>query len=146
MPKVTLFCDGGSRGNPGPAAAGALFFIGSNFVDPEDQNSLTPYWGGSKHLGNTTNNQAEWQAVILGLEEVSKVTQTNATQLQIYLDSELVVKQITGIYKVKKPELKPHYTEVHKLLKPFHSWQVNHIYRHLNKLADTFVNEELDKS
>ena len=127
-----LNTDGASRGNPGPAGAGAVL------MDAEEK----PIAKLRRYLGHTTNNQAEYQALLLGLEEALAMGIKNLT---VRLDSELIVKQINGAYKVKHPDLKPLYQKAKSLLKQFDHAQVSHVRRHLNSLADQLANEAIDK-
>jgi ribonuclease HI len=132
MKILKMFCDGGSRGNPGNAASGYVVF----------ENDKIIYEGG-KYLGIATNNEAEWQAVTLGTKYVLD-TFGKDTQLEIYLDSELVQKQITGMYRVKQPHLKPFFDEITLLRKQFLMISFTHVYRAFNKDADRVVNQILD--
>ncbi len=101
--KYKLFTDGGSRGNPGPAAIGIILF--------DEDNKLV--WFDSKYIGNATNNIAEYKAILHGLNTYSKlVSETDEHELICHLDSELVVKQLNGEYKVKDANLKDIYTRV----------------------------------
>lgn len=126
-----LFTDGGSRGNPGPSATGVVL------LDMEDNVVKKS----SKYIGETTNNQAEYQALKEGLELAKSL---GASELEVYMDSELIVKQINGLYKIKKPELIPLYHEVKVLEKKFQKISFTHVPRAMNKLADALVNETLD--
>jgi|SRR5215471_7757924 len=126
-----LFSDGAARGNPGPAGAGALLRSQGGEVLAEI----------SEYLGETTNNQAEYQALLLGLK---KAQELKLTTLKVFLDSELVVKQLNGDYKVKHPDLIPLYREVVALLKKFPSIAVAHVYREKNKEADKLANLAID--
>ena len=132
MQDLKLFCDGGSRGNPGKAASGYVLFDGENIIHE-----------GGKYLGIATNNEAEWQAVTLGSEYVLK-TYGSGASLEVYLDSELVQKQITGVYRVKQPHLKPFFEEIKITQKQFAKSSFTHVYRDKNKDADRVVNEILD--
>lgn len=127
---IKVFCDGGSRGNPGPAASGVVFTTGRDEV-------IATY---SEYLGVTTNNQAEYKAVVLALE---KLVDFSFNQIEFYLDSELVVKQIKGIYRVKNAQLQPIYQDIKNKLQNIH-YSMTHVYREQNKLADKAVNDCLD--
>lgn len=130
--KYILFTDGGARGNPGPAASGfALLDESRNVVHSE-----------GKYLGVQTNNFAEYTAVIEGLK-IAKLA--GATELEIYMDSELIVRQMNGQYKIKQPHLQKLAGEVFGLLNHFKSFSFRHVPREQNKLADKMVNEALDK-
>lgn len=133
MKKVNLYTDGGARGNPGPAAAGVVVIEDGELVACK-----------SKYLGETTNNQAEYQALILGLKLLRKDFGDYLTVVA-HLDSELVVKQLNGEYKVKNAEILPRYTEVKKLAQEFEKVSFVHIPRAKNHQADALVNECLDK-
>ena len=126
-----LFSDGAARGNPGPAAAGAVLKNGKGEVVAEI----------SEYLGETTNNQAEYQALRLGLE---KALELNVRRLHVFLDSELVVKQLKGDYKVKHPDLIPLYQKVKTHLQKFSSFTIAHVYREKNKEADRLANLAID--
>ncbi len=127
----TLYPDGGARGNPGPAAAGAVLKDPTGAVVQEI----------SKYLGEMTNNQAEYSALILGLL-AAKEHQVKA--LQVLADSELMVRQIQGTYKVKHPDLKPLYDQAMTLVKGFAEFEIEHIRRDKNAEADALVNQALD--
>ena len=151
MNKLKIYTDGGSRGNPGPAAIGAhaitkdgsekgpTLILGS-YPDKEILFQLSQY------IGKTTNNVAEWQAVIKTLEHLVK-NNIQANQLDFYLDSELVVKQIKGEYKIKQPHLQTLSLQVRQLLQQLQVTKVNfhHVPRNQNKIADSLVNQALDR-
>jgi ribonuclease HI len=151
---ISIFADGGSRGNPGPGASGFVVYKTDLFWKYEQplsqfvafQKSLEIILEKGVKLGMTTNNQAEWQAVLLALKEVCKDTKlfTEIQNLQIFLDSQLVVRQILGQYKVKNQSLKPFYEETIGILKKFKSWQIFHIPRKYNTQADKLLNQVLD--
>jgi ribonuclease HI len=126
-----LYTDGGARGNPGPAAIGIV-------LKKEDDILVQK----AKCIGNATNNQAEYEALILGLHEASDHTK----ELKCFLDSELVVKQLKGEYRVRDEKLKPLYDKIKKLEEGFEKVTFHHIPREKNKLADLLLNEELDKN
>ena len=130
--QVTLFADGGSRGNPGPAASGAVL------VD-KDGTVLREI---GRYLGRATNNVAEWSAVLFGLQAAREL---GISSIAIRLDSELVVKQLTGEYRVKHPDLQPLYRQVTALLRQFSHVDLKHVPRKQNKLADAVVNRVLDQ-
>ena len=131
--EATLFADGGSRGNPGPAASGAVLIAADGSVMREI----------GAYLGITTNNVAEWTALALGLEAAHE---SGLRQLAVRLDSELVVKQLSGEYRVKHPDLQPLYQRVRKLLRNFGDVDVRHVRRKENALADAVVNRVLDEA
>ncbi|MFH1392418.1 MAG: ribonuclease HI family protein [bacterium] len=123
---IKIFTDGGARGNPGPAAIGVV--IGKKKY--------------SKCLGITTNNQAEYQAVIFALEKAKEI---NLQELEINLDSELVCKQLNHEYRVKNKGLQPLFIKAWNLSLDFKKIIFKHIPREQNKEADKLVNLELDK-
>lgn len=129
--EASLFADGGSRGNPGPAASGAVL------LDPDG--SVIEEIG--RFLGTATNNVAEWTALEIGLEAALA---RGIRRLAVRMDSELVVKQISGEYRVKHPGLQPLYRRVRALLSQFEAVDVRHVRRKDNALADAVVNQVLD--
>lgn len=116
-----LFCDGASKGNPGDAGIGCLIISDNKKIEI------------SEYIGKTTNNVAEYTALIKGLEEALK---EGISDIEIYSDSELLVRQINGIYKVRNKNLFPLYKRVLELLNKFKSYKIIHIYRENNVLAD----------
>ncbi|HEX3457957.1 MAG TPA: ribonuclease HI family protein [Candidatus Baltobacteraceae bacterium] len=130
--QATLFADGGSRGNPGPAASAAILLDGEG--EPIEEIGA--------YLGEATNNVAEWTALLLGLEAAER---RGIRRLAVRLDSELVVKQLRGEYRVKNAGLQPLYQKALKLLRHFDEVDVRHVRRALNKLADRLVNDVLDQ-
>ncbi len=130
-PMLTLFTDGASRGNPGEAGAGV------QILDNQGRELATL----GKYLGQCTNNMAEYHALILGLGEARKL---GNRKISIYLDSELIVRQIEGRYKVKDTKLKPLFAKVRELLAGFTTWQVNHVSRSENMRADALANQGID--
>jgi ribonuclease HI len=131
--EVKLFTDGGSRGNPGPSALGFVI------MDTSDNIILS----GSKYLGITTNNQAEYQAVKAGLEACSKITDNT---VDVYLDSQLVAHQMNGIYKIKNRELWPIHQSIKQIAaQQFSKVTFTYVPRELNKDADAMVNKALDE-
>ncbi|HEX5456593.1 MAG TPA: reverse transcriptase-like protein [Candidatus Saccharimonadales bacterium] len=131
LTEAKLFTDGGSRGNPGPAATGVVI------LDMEDNVVKKS----SNYLGETTNNQAEYQALLEGLRLAESL---GVRRLSVYMDSELIVKQINGFYKIKNADLKPHYDKVQDLAGKFKEVTFTHVPRAMNKLADEMVNKCLD--
>ncbi|MCU0667687.1 MAG: ribonuclease HI family protein, partial [Patescibacteria group bacterium] len=131
---VKLYTDGGSRGNPGPSALGYVIYDNNDIVIKD----------GSKYLGITTNNQAEYQAVKTGLEACKLL---GASRVDVFLDSQLVANQLNGIYKIKNRDLWPIHTAIIAIKKEFTKGvSFTYIPRELNKAADAKVNEELDKA
>jgi ribonuclease HI len=129
--KATLFADGGSRGNPGPAASGAVLFDESGGVLAEV----------GTYLGVATNNVAEWTGLVTGLEAALEL---GVDDIAVRLDSELVVKQISGAYRVKHAGLIPLHAKAKVLLRKFERVDVQHVRRKLNVAADALVNRVLD--
>jgi len=129
--EVKLYTDGGSRGNPGPSASGfvVLTMDGQTVVKK------------GVYLGVTTNNQAEYQALKLGLEEVKRM---GVRDVHVYMDSMLVVNQMLGIFHVKNRDLWPIHAAIKDMLPLFRHVSFTHVPRELNKAADTAVNEALD--
>ena len=134
MSDLVIFTDGGARGNPGPAGVGIVIYDGE-----------TKIAGIKKYLGDgLTNNWAEYQALIVGLTDlVARGYQ--GRHLEVRMDSELIVKQMKGEYKVKHAELKKLNAEAHVLLKHFPHAVFTHIRREKNKEADALVNEAIDE-
>jgi ribonuclease HI len=130
--QATLFADGGSRGNPGPAASGAVL------VDPAGE--VMDEVG--RYLGTATNNVAEWTALLIGLE---KAVELGLTRLAVRMDSELVVKQMRGEYRVKHVDLQPLHRRAQTLRRSFEWFDIKHIPRKENALADGLVNAVLDQ-
>ncbi len=129
---AVLFADGGSRGNPGPAASGAVL------VAPDGQ--VLDEIG--RYLGITTNNVAEWTALCIGLE---RAVERGFRRLAIRMDSELVVKQMRGEYRVKHEGLQPLHRRAKSLALSLEYLEIAHIPRKQNALADSLVNEVLDQ-
>ena len=127
-----LFTDGASRGNPGDAGAGAVL-LAENGTEIASQ---------AAYLGRCTNNVAEYKALILGLHEAK---QYGCSRLDIALDSELIVRQIQGTYKVKNAALLPLFNEAKSLLGCFAGWTIRHIPRSLNARADQLANQGIDQ-
>lgn len=131
VPEVKLYTDGGSRGNPGPSASGYVIYDQAGKIMVKD----------GLYLGITTNNQAEYNALRLGLE---KALELNAQKVLVYMDSLLVVNQMKGVYKVKNRELIPVFQAIKTIEARFLQVTYNHVPRELNKQADSMVNEVLD--
>lgn len=130
-PEATLFADGGSRGNPGPAASGAVL-IDANGALLEEV---------GEYLGTATNNVAEWTALLLGLQAAAN---RGIRHLAVRLDSELVVRQVRGEYRVKHADLQPLHRRALALLRRFEHVDVRHVPRKENTVADRLVNRVLD--
>ena len=129
---IYLYSDGGSRGNPGKAAIGAVLLSEDNTVIEKI----------CEFIGVTTNNVAEYTALIKGVE---RALFYGVKKLHIFVDSELIVKQVKGWYKVKNHKLIPLHRELKTLLEKFEKTEINHIARELNTEADRLVNKALDK-
>ena len=129
--KIEIYVDGGSRGNPGPSGVGVVVLDASGKRLKEI----------SKYIGETTNNIAEYNALLYGLEEALIL---RAEEVVINLDSELVAKQLTGDYRVKDSGLKPLFERAMNMLKSFKSFEVRHIEREMNKEADKLVNRAIN--
>lgn len=129
--KVILYTDGAARGNPGPAGAGVL-------LQDATGNEL---WQGSEYLGYTTNNVAEYQALLSGLQQARRL---GATAVEVRTDSELLAKQLNGHYRVKSPHLLPLFQQVVQLKKEFASFSIRHIPREENRQADRLANAGID--
>jgi len=129
---VKVYGDGGSRGNPGPSASGFVI------LDMND----TVLVDKGVYIGMTTNNQAEYTALKMGLEEAKKM---GAKKVEVYMDSMLVVNQLKGIFKVKNRELWALHDTIKTLAASFEHINFTHVPRELNTLADTAVNRALDE-
>ena len=135
MTKLLLNTDGGSRGNPGPAAYGYVIqdiTSGAGIILEKCGN----------YLGVTTNNVAEYEGLLAGVKWV--VAHAPTSELVIKMDSLLIVNQIKGLFKVKNPGLLPKFQEVGDLLAQLPKWSIEHTYREGNTLADEIVNIALD--
>lgn len=136
-----LFCDGASRGNPGPAACAAIIY-----KDSPDSDALLRL---GKVLGTATNNVAEYQGLILGLEGLlDHLAQDGvapaSVSLHIRMDSELIIRQLTGQYKVKHEAMKPLFARAKGMLSKFAAVRPEHVRREFNKEADQLANRHLD--
>ena len=137
-PDVICYTDGGARGNPGPAGAGAYITKGNG--DVIDEVSL--------FLGNGTNNYAEYAAVILALQTVKKHfgAKTKSLHVEIRMDSELIQRQLSYKYQIKEPSLVPQFLEIHNMrVKDFPHISFVHVRREQNKEADRLANEAMDR-
>lgn len=130
--EIKLFTDGGSRGNPGPSASGYVLLSMDDKILIE----------GGVYLGITTNNQAEYQALKFGLEEAQKL---RPHTIHVYMDSLLVVNQLTGKFKIRNRDLWPIHDSIKQLAKTFKQVNYTHVPREYNKLADAMVNKTLDE-
>lgn len=130
--EVIIYTDGGSRNNPGDAGIGVVVMDNEGTIIKEI----------SEYIGIETNNVAEYKGLIRGLEEAINIGSKN---VKAYLDSELVVKQIKGEYKVKNENLKTLYNESSKLIKKLNEFEIIHVRREFNKRADYLVNKAIDE-
>ena len=124
--------DGAARGNPGPAGAGAVLF--------DDRGRVVERLG--KYLGKQTNNVAEYRGLILGLRRAAEL---GAEELEVVADSELIIRQLTGIYRVRSPVLQELHAEAMALLKGFGKVKLRHIPREENIEADEMSNRAIDE-
>jgi ribonuclease HI len=129
---ITLEFDGGSRGNPGPAGIGVVLRAADS----------TPLVTIGQFLGRATNNAAEYSALILGLR---KARELGARQLMVRGDSELVIRQMKGEYRIRHPDLKPLYEQAQTLVREFTSVRLEHCPRGRNALADKLANLAMDR-
>lgn len=129
--KLTIFTDGGARGNPGPAGIGVVI--------KSDGKTIKEY---GRYIGETTNNQAEYQALVSALQSAKEL---GGTEIELFMDSELIVKQLKGEYRVRDADLAPLFLKVHNLRAGFKKFFVAHIRREKNKEADKMVNEAIDR-
>ena len=131
--KAIVHVDGGARGNPGPAAAACVISTPTGEVLGEH----------AQLLGPATNNVAEYRALLLGLERAREL---GVTDVEVIGDSELIAKQIQGLYKVKHPSMRPLYLEAMEALRAFESWSIRTVPRAQNADADALVNAALDQA
>ena len=129
---LTLEFDGGSRGNPGPAGIGVVVRAGDG----------TPLVTLGRFIGKATNNVAEYRALITAMEEARKL---GARDIVIRGDSELIIRQMNGQYKVKHPDMKVLYDQAQDLIGTFESAKIQHNLRHKNELADKLANLAMDR-
>jgi ribonuclease HI len=131
--KVIVHVDGGARGNPGPAAAASVVAdLGGEVLDEH-----------ARLLGEVTNNVAEYRALLLGLERARAL---GATEVEVVNDSELIAKQVKGIYKVKHAAMHPLHLEAMAALRQFERWSIRSVPRARNAHADALVNAALDQA
>ncbi|MFW6061539.1 MAG: ribonuclease HI family protein [Planctomycetota bacterium] len=129
---VTVHIDGGSRGNPGPAAAGVV-------VRADDDGTILHESG--SFLGRATNNVAEYNGLLVGLQQALAL---GAKRARVYSDSQLMVRQINGQYRVKNAGLRPLYNKALQLSRQFESFSIDHVRREQNAEADKLVNDALN--
>jgi ribonuclease HI len=143
---LTLFCDGASRGNPGNASAGCVLFAEKILVKDSkilDEITTKPIWQQGFLLGKATNNWAEWQGLILGMEHIL-ANFGKDIPIQVFLDSNLVVEQINQKWKVKNPYLQILYQKAKQISANFRNIKFQHIFREYNSRADKMANLALD--
>jgi len=131
--KVIVHVDGGARGNPGPAAAACVISSPAGEVLGEH----------TQLLGTVTNNVAEYRALLLGLERAREL---GASEIDVVGDSELIAKQVRGLYKVKHESMKPLHREATAALEQFEQWSIRTVPRAQNAHADALVNAALDQA
>jgi ribonuclease HI len=131
--RATLYADGAARGNPGPAGAGAALLDEEGHVIGEV----------TRYLGTATNNVAEYTALSIGLEEARR---RDVTELEIRMDSKLVVEQMNGRWKIKHPNLRPLAVIAGELLRSFPERRIRHIPRAENAIADALANRAIDEA
>ena len=129
--KLVVHVDGGARGNPGPAAAGAVVSTPDGAVIAD----------AAEAIGVATNNVAEYRGLLLGLR---KARELGASEVEVVNDSELVAKQVNGTYKVKHPDMKPLHAAALRALRDFERWSIRSVPRAQNADADALVNQALD--
>jgi len=130
-PRLVVNVDGGARGNPGPAAIAAVVATPDGEILEE----------GSETIGPATNNVAEYRALLLGIELAREL---GADEVELVGDSELIVRQVKGEYKVKQEHLRPLHRQVREALEGFQRWSIRHVKRDENARADELLNEALD--
>lgn len=130
--KVIIYTDGGARGNPGPAGIGVVIF------DEAEHSILGQH---KEYLGETTNNQAEYKAVVLALQKVKSL---KPTEVEIRMDSELICSQLNGTFKIKNPEFQDSFIKIWNLKQNFNKVKFKYIPREKNRLADKLVNQAID--
>jgi ribonuclease HI len=131
--KLIAHVDGGARGNPGPAAAACVLSTPTGEVVDEQ----------AQLLGKVTNNVAEYRALLLAL---ARARELGATEIEVIGDSELIAKQVKGLYKVKHPSMRPLYLEAMEALRGFQKWSIRTVPRAQNADADALVNAALDQA
>jgi len=130
--KLSIHIDGGSRGNPGPAAAGVVI---------RDAESSGVLHEGGYYLGSMTNNAAEYKGLLLAIGLAGRM---DASEVHIHSDSELLVRQMIGEYRVKSPALQPLHEQAKQQLQQFDRWHIKHVYRERNQRADELANLAMD--
>jgi len=151
LPEAKIYCDGASSGNPGPSGIG-IIIVSQKLQVTSNESEVTPdlelrvsnlqpeTYRISQYIGMATNNIAEYSALIRGLE---KAISLGLRRIEIFLDSELLVRQIKGVYKVKSNNLNALWERAQNLLKKFDNYRVIHIPRELNKDADSLAKKAI---
>ena len=132
MTSVSLYCDGASRGNPGPSGAGVVL------LDEKGEQIFEL----SRYLDDGTNNEAEYRALVRGLEAAAEI---GVKRIEIFLDSELVVRQLSGKYKVRNARLRSLFDQAVSILQQFDDYGIFHVGREQNQQADRLANEAIDR-
>jgi ribonuclease HI len=135
MQKITIHTDGGARNNPGPAGIGVVIESQGNILKEI-----------SEYIGEQTNNFAEYEALIKGLEAVKELSAGEEVEIVVTMDSELVVKQCRGEYKIKEPSLRAQHLRVSKILEHLPNVSFVHVRREQNSHADELVNRAVDEA
>lgn len=130
--RVHVYCDGASRGNPGPAAVGWVLVSGDGIVAE-----------GGRRIGTATNNRAEYEALVTALERAGEY---GFDEAEVRSDSQLVVRQVTGAWDTNDPALRECRVRVRELLDSFEEWSLTHVPREVNERADELANEALDEA
>jgi ribonuclease HI len=128
---LILHIDGAARGNPGPAGIGVILWDEAGAIREEHQ----------AYIGKATNNMAEYEALLFGLR---KARELGYTAVKVFSDSELLVRQIRGEYRVKNPRLREFHDQVQHLVRSFETFEVNHVGREMNTRADLLANRAID--
>lgn len=128
--RVHVYCDGASRGNPGPAAVGWVLVTGDGIIEED-----------GRAIGTATNNRAEYEALVAALERARAF---GFDEAEIRSDSQLVVKQVTGVWNVEDPALRESRVRAREILSAFEEWSLTHVPREVNERADELANEALE--
>ncbi|MCD6149924.1 ribonuclease HI family protein [bacterium] len=141
--EIIMFTDGGSRGNPGPSGIGV--WISAQGGSALGGKTLDKKFG--KYIGEKTNNEAEYEALLFGLKKLKSIigkAKSKQTEIKCFLDSELIVKQLNHEYKLRNARIQKYFIEIWNLMLDFKKVSYSHIPREKNKIADGMVNEALD--
>lgn len=134
MKKLIVYTDGGARGNPGPAGIGVVI------CDGQDENKILGQY--KKYIGQTTNNQAEYQAVVLALQ---KAKEMKAQEVEVRLDSELICSQLNMEFKIRNKDFQDSFIKIWNLRQNFKKTSFKHVPREQNRLADKLVNQAINE-